>query len=52
MHLFDVYVKVNRDAALEKERGEPEITDQKAREVFLKMESGAFCPPVDFARSR
>ncbi|CAL1710474.1 unnamed protein product [Somion occarium] len=40
MHLFDVYVKVNRDAALEKERGEPEITDQKAREVFRKMESG------------
>ncbi|KAJ7716571.1 tRNA synthetases class I (R)-domain-containing protein, partial [Mycena maculata] len=40
MHLFDVYVKVNRDAAQEKERGEEQWTDEEAREVFRKMESG------------
>lgn len=52
MHLFDVYVKVNRDASSEKERGEAEVTDQKAREVFRKMESGALYPSVVFARLR
>lgn len=40
MHLFDVYVKVNRDALMEKERGEPQVTDEKARDVFRKMEEG------------
>ncbi|EPQ60480.1 arginyl-tRNA synthetase [Gloeophyllum trabeum ATCC 11539] len=40
MHLFDVYVRVNRDAAHEKESSQQRLTDEKAREVFRKMESG------------
>jgi arginyl-tRNA synthetase len=40
MHLFDVYVRVNRDASGEKERGGPERTDELARDMFRKMESG------------
>lgn len=42
MHLFDVYVGVNWDAAMEKENGGLETTNQEAREVFRKMESGAY----------
>ncbi|KZT05980.1 arginyl-tRNA synthetase [Laetiporus sulphureus 93-53] len=40
MHLFEVYVKVNRDAGMEKERGKKEVTNELAREVFRKMEAG------------
>lgn len=40
MHLFNVYVAVNRDAAAEKEKGEPEVTNEKAKDVFKAMEDG------------
>ncbi|OBZ72384.1 Arginine--tRNA ligase, cytoplasmic [Grifola frondosa] len=40
MHLYEVYVKVNRDAATEKENGKREVTNELAREVFRKMEAG------------
>jgi arginyl-tRNA synthetase len=40
MHLFDVYVRINRDLTEEVETGGPQPTDELAREVFRKMESG------------
>jgi arginyl-tRNA synthetase len=40
MHLFDVYVRVNRDLTEEVEKGGLQPTDELAREVFRKMESG------------
>jgi len=40
MHLFNVYVSVNRDAAQEKEDGKEEVTDERAKEFFKRMEAG------------
>ncbi|KLO07650.1 arginyl-tRNA synthetase [Schizopora paradoxa] len=40
MHLFEVYVKINADMKKEKEDGVPEVTDEKAKEVFKAMEDG------------
>ena len=44
MHLFDVYVAVNKDLEREieeeKQTGVPSATDQKAKEVFCLMEEG------------
>jgi arginyl-tRNA synthetase len=39
MHLFDVYVKVNKDVKEELESGKSE-TDLQAKEYFRKMEDG------------
>lgn len=41
MHLFEVYVKINADMKKEKEDGVPEVTDEKAKEVFKAMEDGS-----------
>ncbi len=40
MHLFEVYVAINVDMKKEKEQGVPEVTDEKAKEVFKAMEDG------------
>ena len=40
MHLFHVYVQVNKDAAQEKETGVPEVTNEKAKAIFKAMEDG------------
>ncbi|KAH8109098.1 arginyl-tRNA synthetase [Phellopilus nigrolimitatus] len=40
MHLFNVYVAVNKDAKAEEEAGGPEETNEKAKAVFRKMEDG------------
>jgi arginyl-tRNA synthetase len=40
MHLFYVYVTVTRDATREKEEGGPEVTNDKARDFFKRMENG------------
>lgn len=40
MHLFNVYVAVNRDAKAELEKGGPQTTEDKARDIFKAMEDG------------
>ncbi|THH04283.1 hypothetical protein EW145_g5637 [Phellinidium pouzarii] len=40
MHLFNVYVAVNKDSKAEEERGGPEVTNEKASAVFRAMEDG------------
>jgi arginyl-tRNA synthetase len=40
MHLFNVYVQVNADARREKELGQPQVTQERARQVFHEMENG------------
>lgn len=40
MHLFNVYVAVNRDAKAEEEKGGLEETNEKAKAIFKAMEDG------------
>jgi arginyl-tRNA synthetase len=40
MHLFNVYVQVNKDAAEEASKGEQEVTNDRAKAIFKKMEEG------------
>ena len=40
MHLFNVYVAVNKDAAEEASKGEQEVTNERAKAIFRKMEEG------------
>jgi arginyl-tRNA synthetase len=42
MHLYEVYVKVNRDVENEGTQTGAGTTDEQAREVFRKMEDGRF----------
>lgn len=40
MHLFNVYVAVNKDAAEEASKGEQEVTNERAKAIFKAMEDG------------
>ncbi|KAL5514035.1 hypothetical protein ACEPAG_2796 [Sanghuangporus baumii] len=40
MHLFEVYVAINKDAKAEEERGGPEEVNERAKAIFRKMEDG------------
>ncbi|EJD00385.1 arginyl-tRNA synthetase [Fomitiporia mediterranea MF3/22] len=40
MHLFNVYVAINKDAKAEEESGGPEEVNEKAKAVFRAMEDG------------
>lgn len=40
MHLFNVYVAINKDAKAEEEAGGPEEVNEKAKAVFRAMEDG------------
>lgn len=40
MHLFNVYVAINRDAKAEEEQNLPQETNEKAKAIFKAMEDG------------
>lgn len=40
MHLFNVYVAINRDAKAEEEQNLPQETNKKAKAIFKAMEDG------------
>lgn len=40
MHLFNVYVAINKDAKAEQDSGGPQPTNEEANEIFRAMENG------------